>query len=189
MSFNCSVVLKNIDRSCLNKSTGGIKKVVIGLKKDLSVSLDTFEENVLISLNLTSHVVFEHNPKDKATYFSESKVVQQGNQVVNTDILVRIPAVDKRLNKIYQMGNRDDLICILYHNNGTITTSGWVVGLGMDYSASSGTSVSELSRVDISLVGQSWESSLSTSDESKILLGNIWENQINTWNNTNRNWI
>ena len=188
MAFNCSVVLADLDRNCSSKSSGGIKRVFLGLKKDLSLSLDTSAGDVLLDLNLSDFVVFEHNSKDGTTYFSETKTTEQGNGVVNTEILVRLPAIDSKVNKIEQMSYRDDIVCILYHNNDSITVSGWKRGLEMSYSASSGASISDISYVDVTLVGQSWSSSLSTNDSSLVKLGNLWIDASGTWNTTNLNW-
>jgi hypothetical protein len=189
MAFNCSVILSDLNRDCSSKSTGGIKRVVLGLKKDLNLSLDTSEENVLLNLNLSDFVVFEHNSKDSTTYFSENKSTEQGNGIVNTDILVRLPAIDSKVNKIEQMSYRDDIVCILYHNNGSVTVSGWKRGLEMSYSASSGASISDISYVDVTLAGESWTSSLSTTDLSIVKLGTLWINASGTWNSTTLNWI
>ena len=188
MAFNCSVVLTDINRDCLKKATGGIKRVVLGLKEDLTLSLDTTQQDVILDSNLSDFVVFEHNSKDATTYFSETKSTDQGNSVVNTEILVRLPAVDSKVNKLEQMSYRDDIVCILYHNNGSITISGWRRGLEMNYSASSGASVTDISYVDVTLVGQSWSASLSTDDLSVVKVGTLWVNANGTWNTSNLNW-
>lgn len=188
MAFNCSVALANLDVNCLSKNNGGIKRVVLGLKEDLSLSLDTSEENVLLGLTLSEFVVFEHNKKDGATYFKETKSTEQGNGVVNTEILVRLPAIDSKINKIEQMSYRNDIVCILYHNNDSVTVSGWKRGLDMNYSASSGSSISNISYVDVTLFGESWYSSLATTDESIIALGTTWASTSTTWSNTNLIW-
>jgi len=188
MAFNCSVLLSDINRDCSKRVTGGIKRVVLGLKSDLTLSLDSTEHNVILDSNLKEYVVFEHNPKDGTTFFSENKTIEQANSIVNTDILVRLPAVDSKVNKIEQMSYRGDIVCILYHNNGSATISGWKRGLDMNYNASSGTSISDISFVDVTLVGQSWSASLSTDDLSVIKLGNLWIDASDNWNTTNLNW-
>ena len=40
MAFNCSVLLSDIDSNCSNSLTGGIKKVYLGLKENLTLITD-----------------------------------------------------------------------------------------------------------------------------------------------------
>ncbi len=77
MSFNCSIFLEDIDINC-NKNVGGIKKVVLGLQKDLNIALDPSDETIVTQAQLLNAVVFEHNNKDGATIFTESKTVTNG---------------------------------------------------------------------------------------------------------------
>ena len=170
MSFNCSIFLEDIDLNCNAKNTGGIKRVILGLQRDLTISLDPVDETLVTNLELLNSVVFEHNPKDSTTIFNESKTTENGLGVVNTEILVRLPSVDRKINKIDYMSRRSDIVCILFHNNGNISISGWMDGLTMDYSAASGASKSELSYVDVTLRTDSWISSLNISDEGVIQL-------------------
>tara|TARA_R110002153_G_scaffold63588_1_gene170587 strand:+ start:317 stop:886 length:570 start_codon:yes stop_codon:yes gene_type:complete len=188
MAFNCSVLLSNIDLNCSDKITGGIKKVYLGLKENLTLTLDTSSETVLLNAHLTDFVRFQHNPKDNATYFSETKETNASLPVVNTEILVRLPAVDNRALKVEQMSYRNDIVCVLIHNNGTATISGWKRGLDMNYSASSGASITDISRIDVTLTGESWNSSIATSDPSLIDLGELWTSQTEIWSNNNLNW-
>ena len=53
----------------------------------------------------------------------------------------------------------------MLHNNGTITVSGWMDGLTMDYSASSGSGVTDKSAVDVKLSSTSWISSMVLDDD------------------------
>ena len=170
MSFNCAIFLEDIDINCNKSNAGGIKRVVIGLQKDLSITLDPLDETVVSQAELLNSVSFEHNPKDSATVFNESKVNTNGLGVINTNILVRIPSIDTRMNKIDYMSRRSDLVAIMYHNNGTATISGWMDGLTMNYNATSGTSIGELSLVDIELVTDSWIASLAVNDPTVIIL-------------------
>ena len=189
MAFNCSVFLSDLDANCSQSVTGGIKKVYLGLKENLNLNLDTSNEVVLISANLTDFVVFEHNPKDSTTYFLETKETQASLPIVNTEILVRLPAVDNRALKVEQMSYRDDIVCVLMHNNGTATISGWNRGLDMNYSLSSGASINDVSNIEVTLTGQSWNSSIATTDPTLIKLGTLWVNQNQVWSNNNINWI
>ena len=170
MSFNCAIFLEDIDINCNKSNAGGIKRVVIGLQKDLSITLDPLDETVVSQAELLNSVSFEHNPKDSATVFNESKVNTNGLGVINTNILVRIPSIDTRMNKIDYMSRRSDLVAIMYHNNGTATISGWMDGLTMNYNATSGTSIGELSLVDVELVTDSWIASLAVNDPTVITL-------------------
>ena len=188
MAFNCSVLLSDIDSSCSNSSTGGIKKVYLGLKENLTLTLNTSAQTVLLSANLGDSVTFEHNPKDKATYFSETKNTNLGVPVIETEIFVKLPAIDSRASKVEQMSYRNDIVCILIHNNGSATISGWIRGLDMNYSASSGTSIRDMSSINVTLKGSSWESSIATSNQSLISLGTPWATTNQIWSNNNIIW-
>ncbi len=196
MSFNCSIFLEDIDINCSKSTAGGIKKVVIGLQKDLTITLDTSDETIVSSATLLNPVTFEHNNKDGTTSFSETKQTNNGHGVTNTSIVVRIPSVDRRMNKIDYMSRRSDLVAILYHNNGTATISGWMDGLSMNYSATSGASRSELSLIDVELVTESWIASFAIDDSSIINIGQVvpaaavnrWSPNSITWSNNNINW-
>ena len=188
MAFNCSVLLSDLDSNCAQSVSGGIKNVYLGLKENLTLNLDTTEDTVLVDAHLKDFVVFEHNPKDGTTYFTETKETQASLPVVTTDIVVRIPAIDSRALKIEQMSYRDDIVCVLIHNNGTATISGWKRGLDMNYNLSSGASITDISNIEVNLTGQSWESSIATNNTALIKLGSLWVNQSSTWSNTNLNW-
>jgi hypothetical protein len=162
MSFSCSILLEDLDINC-NKNVGGITKVVLGLQKDLDIAFDATDETIITQAQLADHVVFEHNNKDSVTNFSETKVNSNGLGVISTEILIRIPFLDRKMNQIDYMSRRQDLVCIMYHNNGTATISGWMDALTMNYTASSGASKNELSYIDISLVTDSWIASMACS--------------------------
>jgi hypothetical protein len=168
MAFNCSIFLEDIDINCRKSNAGGIYKVVLGLQKDLTVDLDPVDETLVNSAILNNHVVFEHNKKDAITVFNESKKTSNGLGIITTDITVRIPSIDRRMNKIDYMSRRTDIVCILYHNNGTATISGWMDGLVMDYSATSNVSPFEESYTDITLSVDSWIASLAVDEPGVI---------------------
>jgi hypothetical protein len=170
MSFNCSIFLEDIDINCNAKNAGGINRVVLGLQRDLTIDLDPVDETLVTSLNLENSVVFAHNGKDGVTVFNETKNTSNGLGIINTDITVRLPIVDRKMNKVDYMSRREDIVCLLYHNNGSVTVSGWMDGLTMNYSASSGTRRGELSYVDVSLNTESWIASLAIEDQSIITL-------------------
>lgn len=168
MPFNCSIFLEDIDINCSKSTAGGIKMVALGLQKDLNIALDPLDETLVTQAELVNHVLFNHNPKDNATVFNESKATNNGLGVINTEITVRIPSIDRRMNKIDYMSRRSDLVCILFHNNGTATISGWMDGLVMNYSATSGAARGELSYIDITLNTDSWIASLAV-DNSNVI--------------------
>ena len=168
MSFNCSIFLEDIDINCSKSTAGGIKKVVLGLQKDLNIALDPLNETIVTQAQLLNAVVFEHNNKDGTTSFNEAKHTTNGHGVTNTSLVVRIPSIDRRMNKIDYMSRRSDLVAILYHNNGTATISGWMDGLSMNYSATSGASRSELSLIDVELVTESWIASFAINNSNVI---------------------
>lgn len=170
MSFNCSIFLEDIDINCHRSHAGGIKRVVLGLQKDLYIELDPTDETFVRRAILENSVSFEHNPKDGTTSFNESKSTNAAHGVITTNIVVRIPRLGQNMNKIDYMSRRSDLVCILYHNNGVATISGWMDGLTMNYSATSGASKSELSLIDLELVTDSWIASFAVEDPILIEL-------------------
>jgi hypothetical protein len=167
MSFNCSIFLHDIDLNC-SKNRGGINRVVLGLQKDLSIALDPVDETTVTLCELANAVTFGHNTKDATTVFTESKSISNGLGVIATEIVVRLPYLDNKLNMLDYMSRRNDIVCIMYHNNGTATLSGWMDGLVMEYSANSGTQRGELSYVDVTLRTDSWISSLVVNDSNIV---------------------
>jgi len=168
MSFNCSIFLEDIDINCNAKNVGGINKVVLGLQRDLELQVDSVDETLITDLTLPNSVVFAHNSKDGTTSFNEAKSTSNGLGVITTDILVRLPMLDRKINKIDYMSRRSDIVCLLYHNNGTVTVSGWMDGLTMNYSATSGVRRGEISYVDVTLTTESWIASLAITNQSII---------------------
>lgn len=168
MAFNCSIFLEDIDLNCRKSDVGGISKVVLCTQSNLNIALDSVDETLVTSALLNDHVVFEHNKKDTTTVFTETKTTSNGLGVVNTAITVRLPSIDRRMNKIDYMSRRTDLVCVLYHNNGTATISGWMDGLVMDFTATSSTSPFEKSYIDVTLTTDSWISSLTIEDPNVI---------------------
>jgi hypothetical protein len=170
MSFNCSIFLEDIDLNCTRSSAGGINRVVLGLQKDMIIHLNPSDETIVDHAELTNSVSFEHNAKDGTTSFTEAKTTSNGLGVVTTEILIRLPRLDGKINKIDYMSRRQDIVAILYHNNGTATISGWMDGLTMDFSGTSGSARSQLSYVDVTLKTDSWIASLSVEDPGIIQL-------------------
>ena len=160
MAFNCSVAFSDIDINCQAMDVGGIKAVVLGLQCDLTMVFSATEETELTNLDLTDYVRFEHNKKDGSTSFSESKNTSGGLGVVNTDITIQLPRLDNKVNRLDYMSRRQDIVCLMLHNNGSITVSGWMDGLTMDYNATSGTGITDKSFVDVKLSATSWISSM-----------------------------
>ena len=168
MAFNCSVVLSDIDINCNLANVGGIKKVVLGLQSNLSLQFDPSDETKLTDVQLTDGVVFEHSPRDGSTTFSESKTISNGLGVISTNISIQLPRVDNKVNMIDYMSRREDIVCLMLHNNGSITISGWMDGLSMDYSATSGTALGEKSAVDVTLKTESWIASMVLDNDSVV---------------------
>jgi glutaredoxin-related protein len=188
MAFNCSILLQDLDINCNQSTAGGINKVYIGLQKDLEITLDPVDETKVTLANLKEFVVIGHNKRDSYTVFNESKSTSNGLGAITTDINIRLPRLDNKLNKLDYMSRRSDIVCIMYHNNGTATISGWMDGLTINFNATSGTSIDEISRIDVTLEAVSWISSLSVEDISVIKLGNIWSNNSINWSNNSINW-
>ena len=166
MAFNCSILLSDIDINCNKRVTGGIKKAILMLQSDITITFDPLDETVVSSVATANTVTFEHNPKDGTTTFTENKSTSNGLGVVSTDITIQAPAVDNKVNKIDYMSRREDICCIMLHNNDTVTISGWMDGLTMNYEANSGTGVSDKSYVNITLNTESGIASLAINDKA-----------------------
>lgn len=162
MAFNCSIILSDIDINCNKRVTGGIKKAILALQSDITITFDPSDETQVTNVDLLAAdtAVFEHNTKDGTTSFSENKNTTNGLGLVATDIVIQSPCVDNKINKIDYMSRREDIVCVLLHNNDTVTISGWMDGLTMNYEASSGTGVSDKSFVNINLTTESGIASL-----------------------------
>ena len=166
MAFNCSIILSDIDINCNKRVTGGIKKAILLLQKDLTLTFDPLDETQVTQVDTLNTVTFSHNTKDGATTFTENKNTTNGLGVVSTNITIQAPVVDNKVNQIDLMSRREDLCCILLHNNDTVTISGWMDGLTMNYEANSGTGVSDKSHVNITLTTESGIASLVLDDKT-----------------------
>ena len=166
MAFNCSILLSDIDINCNKRVTGGIKKAILLFQSDLTITFDPLDETQVTQVDTLNTVTFEHNPKDGTTTFTENKSTSNGLGVVSTNITIQAPAVDNKVNQIDLMSRREDLCCILLHNNDTVTISGWMDGLTMNYEANSGTGTSEKSYVNITLTTESGIASLVLDDKT-----------------------
>jgi len=175
MAFNCSILLSDIDINCSKRVTGGIKKAILLLQRDLTITFDPLDETQVTQVDTLNTVTFQHNPKDGTTTFVENKSTSNGLGVITTDITIQSPAVDNKVNQIDLMSRREDICCILLHNNETVTISGWMDGLTMNYEASSGTGTSEKSYVDITLNTQSGIASLVVNDKTVFSDQTIFE--------------
>lgn len=162
MAFNCSIILSDIDINCNKRVTGGIKKAILALQSDVTITFDPSDETQVTNVDLleADTAVFEHNTKDGTTSFSENKNTTNGLGLVATNIVIQSPVVDNKVNKIDYMSRREDIVCILLHNNDSVSISGWMDGLTMNYEASSGTGVSDKSFVNINLSTESGIASL-----------------------------
>lgn len=175
MGFNCSVLLSDIDINCSKRVTGGIKKAILALQQDVIITFNPFDETIVDAVDVSNEVTFSHNPKDGTTTFTENKNTSNGLGVVTTDITIQCPAVDNKVNKIDYMSRREDIVCILLHNNESVTISGWLDGLTMNYEANSGTGTSDKSYVNISLNTESGIASLVLDDKTPFLDPNIFD--------------
>lgn|GEM_PF-5504130 len=166
MGFNCSILLSDIDIQCNKRVTGGIKKAILLLQKDLTITFDPTDVTLVTQVDTSNSVSFAFNTKDGTTTFSENKSTSNGLGVVTTDITIQTPAVDNKVNKIDLMSRREDIVCVLLHNNDTVTISGWMDALTMNYEASSGTGTGEKSYVNITLNTASGIASLVLDDKT-----------------------
>ena len=166
MAFNCSILLSDIDINCNKRVTGGIKKAILLLQKDITITFDPIDETQVTAVDTQNEVVFEHNKKDGTTTFTENKNTSNGLGVVTTNITVQAPVVDNKVNQIDYMSRREDIVAVLLHNNDTVSISGWMDGLTMNYEANSGTGVSDKSHVNITLNTESGIASLVLNDKS-----------------------
>jgi len=106
MAFNCSILLSDIDINCNKKVTGGIKKAILMLQSDITITFDPLDETIVSSVATQNTVTFEHNVKDGTTTFTENKNTTNGLGVVSTNITVQSPSVDNKVNKIDYMSRR-----------------------------------------------------------------------------------
>jgi hypothetical protein len=169
MAFNCSTLLSDIDINCSKITAGGIKKAILTLQNNITITFDGSDETIVDSVDFVDYsankiVDFVHNVKDGTTSFSESKNTTNGLGVITTNITIQTPAVDNKINKIDNMSRREDIVCILLHNNDTVTISGWMDGLTMNYDAASGTGISDKSYVNVTLTTESGIASLGVDD-------------------------
>ena len=175
MAFNCSILLSDIDINCNKKVTGGIKKAILMLQSDITITFDPLDETLVSSVATANTVTFEHNIKDGTTTFTENKNTSNGLGVVSTNITIQAPAVDNKVNKIDYMSRREDIVVVLLHNNDSVTISGWMDGLTMNYEANSGTGVSDKSFVNITLNTESGIASLVLDDKTPFTDQTIFE--------------
>lgn len=166
MAFNCSILLSDIDINCSKRVTGGIEKVILLLQKDLTITFDPTDVTLVTSVGTANTVSFEHNIKDGVSSFDENKNISNGLGVVTTNIIVQVPAIDNKINQIDYMSRREDIVAIIVHNNDTVSISGWMDGLTMNYEANSGTSVSDKSYINITLNTVSGIASLVLDDKT-----------------------
>ena len=166
MAFNCSVAFSDIDINCQLADVGGIKEVVFTTQSELDLVFNADDETTLDEVDVNSFYRLQHNPKDSQTVFTESKTTTGGLGIIDTDITVRVPRVDAKLNDLDYMSRREDIVAIMLHNNGTVTISGWMDGLTMNLQATSGTGIQDKSYIDVKLVTSSWIASLALNDLS-----------------------
>mgnify|MGYP003632339911 FL=1 len=175
MAFNCSIILSDIDINCNKRITGGIKKAILLLQKDLTITFSPTDETLVTQVDTLNTVDFAHNTKDGTTTFTENKNTSNGLGVVSTDITIQTPAVDNKVNQIDLMSRREDICCVLLHNNDTVTISGWMDGLTMNYEANSGTGTGDKSYVNVALNTESGIASLVLDDKTPFSDQTIFE--------------
>ena len=62
MAFNCSILLSDIDINCNKKVTGGIKKAILLLQKDITITFSPTDETLVTqvdTLNTVSNPITE----------------------------------------------------------------------------------------------------------------------------------
>jgi hypothetical protein len=186
MPFSCSVVLQDIDINC-GKTKGGLSQVLVARQQDVTVLRDPITDEVT-SVEVVEPIRIEFNNRDGQTSFTESKTESNGLPVVSTTITVQVPGLDENLNAIYDLGRRSDLVAICFHNNDTITVSGYYDGLYITYEADSGTSISEKSYINVVLNGETYRNSIALDDNSNVSIYVAWNNQTQIWNNITNSW-
>jgi len=167
MAFNCNILLEDIDINCNKHSNvGGIKKAIIMLQSDITIAFNPSDETEVVAVQTSNEKHFKHIQKDNTTSFSESKTTENGLGVVNTTITIQIPSITRNLNKLDYFSRREDLVCVLLHNNESVTISGWLDGLCMNLNANSGSSITGKSVIDVELYTESGMASLVVNDKS-----------------------
>lgn len=170
MAFNCAVAFSDIDINCQLSNAGGIKQVVLTTQSETSIIFDAIDETTVTEVDLNEWFRLQHNSKDATTVFTERKSTTGGLGIINTSLTVRVPRIDAKLNDLDYMSRREDIVALMLHNNGTVTISGWMDGLTMDLNADSGSSVNDLSYIDVTLTTSSWIASLALNDTSAFVV-------------------
>lgn len=187
MAFSCSQVLENIDIDC-SKKGGGLIQVLLCRQQDVFIDRDPLNPSVITLVQVLDPVVISFNDKDGETSFAESKTDNSGLGLVTTSITVQIPGIDSSTNKLYSFGLRNDIVAILFHNNSTVTISGYDHGMYISYEADSGAQSSSRSYVNINITGESNRSSIALDDDTVFQQINSWNNIYSIWNNITNTW-
>ena len=52
MAFNCSIILSDIDINCNKRVTGGIKKAILALQSDITITFNPSDETEVTNVDL-----------------------------------------------------------------------------------------------------------------------------------------
>ena len=52
MAFNCSIILSDIDINCNKRTTGGIKKAILTLQSDITITFNPSDETQVTNVDL-----------------------------------------------------------------------------------------------------------------------------------------
>lgn len=165
----CDITLADVTFSCDDLGIGGLKKVYLGNKADLTSVVSVSNDVVTVTPSTTGLdsdgdvVEVQFNLKDGFSVFSEVKTVT-ADGIVNSvpTIAIEIPKMSEdhrnALNNICKPGA--ELVAFVETAAGTYHMVGWEYGLyAATVDGTSGTGRSEKNRYQITLTGE--EDSLS----------------------------
>jgi len=174
MAFSCGIVLTDIDTIC-NKTSGGLKRVILYKQSDVQIITDPFDESIILSVEAENPSVIQFNNRDNVTSFNESKSKTNNLGLITTTITVQLPNINESLNKIDMLGVREDIVAVCWHNNDTVTVTGVMDGMDMTYDADSGTGISEKSYINLILTCESGIGSVVLNDTSYFVDKTIFD--------------
>jgi hypothetical protein len=176
MPFSCGTLLNNIDINC-QKLSGGIKKVLLVRRSDVSISFVTTSPLVVSSISASNTHPIKFVINDGITGFTENGGYSSGLSTYESAISIEIPSVDSNLNKLESAALIPDLCVMCLHSNGTVTITGYNDAdiVVLDYDANSGTGLSEKSSVNINITSSLVRASITLDDTSLFTNPNIFD--------------
>ena len=106
MAFNCSILLSDIDINCNKKVTGGIKKAILLLQKDITITFSPTDETLVTQVDTLNTV---SNPRTESV--TGYKIIRDNTAVtmkplysafimflVLPSLTKKVPAIEVRMH-------------------------------------------------------------------------------------------